>query len=35
VSKFDVTVVTGSLFVVAEARALILRSCGEFIESDE
>lgn len=35
VSKFDVTVVTGSLFVVAEARALILRARGEFIESDE
>lgn len=31
----DVTVVTGSLFVVAEARAIVLRSRGETIETDE
>jgi dihydrofolate synthase / folylpolyglutamate synthase len=31
----DVIVVTGSLFVVAEARAIILRARGEPVESDE
>jgi dihydrofolate synthase/folylpolyglutamate synthase len=34
-SASDVTVVTGSLFVVADARAFVLRSRGEPVESDE
>jgi dihydrofolate synthase/folylpolyglutamate synthase len=34
-SEFDVTVVTGSLFVVAEARALVLRARGEALASDD
>lgn len=33
--RFDVTVITGSLFIVAEARGLILREHGEWVESDE
>ncbi len=33
--RFDVTVITGSLFIVAEARGLILRQHGEWVESDE
>lgn len=33
--RFQVTVITGSLFIVAEARGLILREHGEWVESDE
>lgn len=33
--QFEVTVITGSLFIVAEARGLILREHGEWVESDE
>jgi len=32
--EFDVTVATGSLFIVGEAREFILRERGEFVESD-
>ncbi len=34
-NEFPVTVVTGSLFAVAEARALVLRARGEAIASDD
>ncbi len=33
--RFQVTVITGSLFIVAEARGLVLREHGEWVESDE
>jgi dihydrofolate synthase/folylpolyglutamate synthase len=32
---FDLTVITGSLFIVAEARGLVLQQHGEQVESDE